>query len=307
MEMKAFGYIAAVCAVAAVIAVAAWAMYEPPDEEEDGTFNEAHFISFYFYDNFENDQTSGLLSENKHLAAGYWVKGYGGTKTECFLDACDAAGLDAKIAGGNILSIGAADDGNFCVMGWADNAWTLNINLASSESYQVRYMAVGHGRWTNGINGTPPSPYQTPDDILWYAGADLSDSGSIYVYFYDNYENDEFVDQIYPYSSVLNAFIADGYWASAAAGDAVTVLTEACAKAFGANTTIDIDPSGNITRIGGIANVLHIMFWNGSAWEPCTVYGPDIQPGLCIAVGHGYPAGGPPAPWEGPSDRKWCI
>lgn len=273
---------------------------------------EGGYISFFFYDNYEYDQKSGLLAENTHLANGFWVKGYGDTKTECFKDACERAGIDVVMTGDGLGGWANTTDGNYAHIGWAGGKWTSDIWLGSTETYKVKYMAIGHGRWSGGSGGNPPAPWQTPDDIQWYFG-ESKEPGTgtgVKFYFYDNYNNDPPAVKSQPYSSQTDRFVADGYWVTGYGGTVADAFRDACKRAFGNNVMIGYnDASGTINRIGNVGSQLHSLMWNGTAWESCNLSELSITSDMYIGIGHGSKSAGgnPPIPWQTPDDMNWGL
>lgn len=303
-------WVCLVCAVAAIIAVAAVIAADSGNDGNKSETEEEYNISFFFYDSFENDPISGgLLPNNEHLANGFWAKGYGETKADCLKDACARCGIDIDISdSGTIIRIGDVLDGLYCVLGWADSQWSGDITLSSDETFKVKYMAVGHGRWTTGDRGTPPAPTQTPDDILYYAGSEAKGIG-VGVFFYDNYVNDPDRSQNYPYPSDLNVWIADGIWAETAAGDPEDVVRSACKLLFGSNINISFSQDG-ISRIGEVSGYLSVFLWDtdSGSWVQSSLSELDLKAGEYIAIGHGMSKDGVgPLPTQVPSDIRWTV
>lgn len=301
-------WIGLICVIVVIVAVII--VMNQGDDKDESEPEEGYSVSFFLYDSFENDPISGgLLPNNEHLADGFWVKGYGETKTDCLKDACARCGIDIVISdSGAITRIGNVTDGLYCVLGWADSQWSSEITLSSDETFKVRYMAVGHGRWTTGDRGTPPTPTQTPDDIIYYAGSEVNETG-VGVFFYDNYVNDPDRSQNYPYPSDLNVWIADGIWAEVAAGDAENTIMSACKLVFGNNINVSFSQDG-ISRIGEVSGYLSIFVWDADSnnWVQSSLSDMDLNDGDYIAIGHGMSKDGVgPLPTQVPSDIKWTV
>lgn len=273
----------------------------------------AGYIAFFLYDNFQYDITGSVQAQNKDLANGIWTIGRGESKQSCFEDACRAAGIDVSVSGGGINSMNGVADGNFCQMGWINGDWSTEIWLGSNESYKVKFMAIGHGRWSEGNGGDPPVPWQTPDDIKWVLGGEtpVSKEGkSAVFYFYDSYVN-ESASGSGPYSSQVHKFIADGYFVKGCGDTLAEAFRDACQRAFGANAAISYNESnGSITRIGAVSGNLCSLSWNGDAWASCDMSSISYSDGMYVAICHGPLDSGnnPPEPWKKPTDQGiWTL
>lgn len=113
----------------------------------------------------------GIASYVEHdVVDGIWVKGYGDNTLDCFKDAVKRAGYTCEFSTGSYLSkFNDAEDGNFCVLAWYNDAWTNSIegnNFSLDIDGMTDYVAVGHGAWDSAMF-SPPLPDQTPEDIVW--------------------------------------------------------------------------------------------------------------------------------------------
>ena len=258
------------------------------DSGEDSVQSDK-FISFYLYDNFKYDSTSGVISHNTHLADGIWVKGYGDSKEECFKDACDRAGIPVICSGGYISEWNGSKDGNVCQLGWAKNQWTPDIYLGSEESFEIRYMAIGHGRWSNGSSGEPPKPNVTPDDIKWYWGESKEPGAGTAAtfYLYDDYSYDSAPASHVTYASDM-ILVADGYSVKGYGDTLEDCLRDACKRCFGDNVIFAYNSAtGTINRIGMVSANINLLLWNGTEWTDCNLATTALSEGMVLAVCHG--------------------
>ena len=281
------------------------------DDGGDDDGNEK-YISFFLYDNYQFDSTAGVLSQNNHLAEGIWVKGYGDTKLECFLDACQTVGVDVAADGGYIHSWNGIVDGNFCQMGWVRNKWTTSVHLSSEDSFEVKYMAIGHGRWSNGTGGTPPTPQQNPDDIKWYWGESKAAGAGTAVkfHFYDNYVNDPDASGPGVNSSTTKKFVANGYNVTGYGNTFEEALRDACKRCYGDNVVIAFNSqTGVINRIGSVSGNINALIWDGNAWQDYDMSQGTISAGAIIAIGHGplSDLDEVPLPQIDGSDITWAL
>ena len=298
--------------LSAVVGGVVFAMNGGDDTENEETTQADDFISFYLYDNYQYDNTSGVLSQNTHIADGIWVKGRGDTKEAAFRDACRTAGIPVVVSGGYISSWNGITDGNFSQQGWVKNQWTTDIHLSSDETFSVRYMAIGHGRWSNGSGGSPPTPQQTPDDIRWYWGESMKAGSSTAVTFrfYDDYRYDPDPSYAYMASSTTSKFVADGYNVTGYGDTVEAAFRDACKRCFGDNVVIAYNSNnGVINRIGTVSGNLNTLVWNGSAWTGCDMSAMSLTSGLTIAVCHGPTSdlGEIPDPGVSGSDLGWAL
>lgn len=304
--------------VVAVVAIVCVVIFSGNDSETDNeTFADyEQRIDFFFYDNYGLEVTVGLMSENKNLANGYWVRGFGETKIDCFNDACEKADIKAVLDDDrNILSLNGFSDENYYQMGWAGPAgWTKDITLSSEDGFDVRYMSIGHGRWIGekGKEGTFPEPWQNPDDILWRYGESAApgEGRAVKFYFYDNYSNEGYPDPgNTPMPSIISGFVADGYWVIGYGDSTKEAFEDACERVYG-TTLVTFEPDGNLTRIGGIVNNLHVQSWDGSSWNKCRIPATSLSEDMAFAIGYGPSnkiTGEPPEPWENPTEGRWCL
>ena len=279
--------IAKIIILAAVVAVAAAAVIvlSGGGGEDSGTDgpDQEKYISFYLYDNFQHDTTSGVLSQNTHLADGIWVKGYGDSKEECFKDACARAGIPVTCSGGYISEWNGSKDGNICQLGWAKNKWTPDVYLNSNESFEVRYMAIGHGRWSNGTGGEPPKPQQTPDDIRWYWGesTEPGTGTSVTFHFYDDYRYDPAPTHASVYPSDTSHLVADGYNVNGYGSTVEECFKDACRRCYGDNVVIAYNSStGTINRVGTVSGNFNVLGWNGSGWTEFDMSSSELKEGM---------------------------
>ena len=311
--MKAiFKILMVVIALSLVVGVSLFVMNQNDDDGGDDGGDDDNYISFYLYDNYENDSTAGVLSQNTHLAEGIWVKGYGDTKLDCFLDACERVGIPVEASGGYISSWNGISDGNFCQMGWMRNDWTTSIHLSSEESFDVRYMAIGHGRWTNGTGGAPPTPQQTPDDIKWYWGESMpvGSGTAVKFHFYDNYVYDPASSSASVSPSLTKKFVANGYNVTGYGDTMAKAFNDACLKCYGEDVVLAYNHDSDIiNRIGMVSGNFHVLLWNGAEWEVTGLADIEFKEGLIVAIGHGplSDTDDVPKPVKKGSELGWAL
>lgn len=302
-------------AAAVMITVTAGIAYTVThDGGNDRSVSDDSYISFFFYDNYEYDMAGNFKSDL--LANGFWVKGYGDTKKECFLDACESAGIFVEMNGHNIVKLGIPSNGtydtNFFQSGWADGEWDSTITLGSDEPFKVRYMAITHGRLSGGRIGTIPEPWQNPDEMIWCYGEspEPGNGTGVRFFFYDSYENAEPANYNLPYLSNIWMFIADGYWVTGYGETVKDAFRDACTRVFGAGTTIIYDrDTGMLARIGNISSDMHTFVWNGNGWDVKDISDMTLTEGMCIAVGHCPGSTGQtlPFPPQTPDEARWIL
>lgn len=278
--------------------------------QDDGNYEETsdeRYISFLFYDNFTNDNISGKITP------GIWVKGYGETKMECFLNACESAGIFVEMAGIQIVKLGYSPNGiydsNFHQSGWASGVWNSSITLWSSEAFSVRYMAIGHGLGRDG--NVPAQPWQTPDDIKFYGGEPMApgDGTKVIFHFYDDYRNSSAA--VFAGQSNRMQLVDTGQWV-AAYGDTVgDAFRDACSRMFWRDTVVAYnDLSGLFVRVWNATSGLYAFLWDGNAWMPVNLSQLELTENMYIAIGHcpgsslTYPA---PAPRQTPETMIWSL
>ena len=304
-------FVALVATVAALVTVDD----SKSNADEDVPQSDGMSVSFFIYDNYEHDVTSGLLSENEHLADGYWIRGTGENKKECLLNACDKASISITMEGNDIISINGLSDSNYYQMGWTNSSgWVHSITIGSDDQFAVRYMCIGHGRWigNEGISGTYPEPGQNPDDLIWYYGEskDTDDTNPVVFYFYDNYSNEGFADPgSIPSSSDTSGFAANGYWVRGFGDSIIDAFEDACAKVYGV-IAVSFNEDGSLAKIGRLSLNLYTLLWDGATWSGCNISDVEMSDGLVIAIGHGpvdTSTGALPAPPEGPNSTRWYL
>ena len=309
--------IIAILAVAVIAVAAAAVMVTATNDDSNKEDEPSNYVTFYIYDSYkyEYGSTTGMLKTGNHLADGFWVKGYGDTKKDCFVDACEKADIPLVMNGYGIFSINGISDGNFSQCGYYRGNWTADIWLGSEEDYKVRYMCIGHGAWSGGTDAPPlPKTSVTPDNILWCYGDNTVELGSgnmkIAFYFYDNYENDAAGVSIATYPTDVSKFAADGYCVYGCGNTISEAFSNACERAYGDGVAIVYnDETGVINRIGEVVNYISAQSWNGSAWVSCNMSELSYSDGMYIAIGHGYSSSGgtPPTPWEVPENIDWIL
>jgi|GEM_PF-4395086 len=304
MKRKDQNILMIVSVAVVIIAVAAFTLLS---DDKGGAQEEADHVTFYFYDNHENDDIMGIQAENRSIANGIWVKGYGDTKIDCFMDACDILGWNVEVSDDGVITTwNGITDGNFYQAGWIYKGWSSVITLTSDETYPIRFMAIGHGVASASEGTLKPLNRLSPDDIKWYYGESARPGAGTVIgfYFYDNFENDPASPDA---SSDITKFVADGYWVTGYGSSVANAFKDACAR-LGKHVGYD-DATGEIIRIGDVNHDLHSLLWDGSGWSKCNMSSVTMNSNMYIAIGYGPASstGNAPTPWDTPNDIEWSL
>ena len=186
-------------------------------------------VSFYFYDNFENDGfhcTDQYETFPYAVIPGVWVKGTGSDMESAFKDACSNFGITATVSSGKITNMNGVSDGNLYIWAWTGSEWVckLSKDFVSSVSgvsefitfsdlsvSDYSYVAVVHGATTK--DGNAPAVNTTPNNITWYYGDTIAPGSGKCVTFYigNNFEYTTFVSDRTDASDYKH-LIVQGLW-----------------------------------------------------------------------------------------------